>query len=247
MFELQEQAGVRIVSIEGGVADNVIPVTAKATFISPDGEKVKAVCDEYRAVFEHEFKVDPDFTMNLSETTADTAAFDAVSSQKAIAYLCGTPNGIEKMTFGIDGLPQTSLSLGILRTEESEVVYTFCIRSAVDTECEMLARRLECQIEALGGTLDREGPYPGWEYSPVSPLRDLVCEVYKDQTGKDMVIEAIHAGLECGFFAGKMPGLDCVSIGPDVRDVHTPNERLSISSSQRTWDLVVEVLARMKP
>ena len=247
MFELQDQAGARIVSIEGGVADNVIPVTAKATFISPDGEKVKAICDEYRGIFKHEFKVDPDFTMNLSETAADAVPLDAVSTQKAIAYLCGTPNGIEKMTFGIDGLPQTSLSLGILRTGESEVVYTFCIRSAVDTECEMLARRLQCQIEALGGTLDREGPYPGWEYNPVSPLRDLVCEVYKDQTGKDMVIEAIHAGLECGFFAGKIPGLDCVSIGPDVRDVHTPNETLSISSTQRTWDLVTEVLARMKP
>ena len=247
MFELQDQAGARIVSIEGGVADNVIPVTAKATFISTDGEKVKAICDEYRGIFKHEFKVDPDFTMNLSETAADAVPLDAVSTQKAIAYLCGTPNGIEKMTFGIDGLPQTSLSLGILRTEENEVVYTFCIRSAVDTECEMLARRLQCQIEALGGTLDREGPYPGWEYNPVSPLRDLVCEVYKDQTGKDMVIEAIHAGLECGFFAGKIPGLDCVSIGPDVRDVHTPNETLSISSTQRTWELVVEVLARMKP
>ena len=242
MFELQDQAGARIVSIEGGVADNVIPVTAKAIFISPDGEKVKAICDEYRGIFEHEFKVDPDFTMNLSETAADAVPLDAVSTQKAIAYLCGTPNGIEKMTFGIDGLPQTSLSLGILRTEESEVVYTFCIRSAVDTECEMLARRLQCQIEALGGTLDREGPYPGWEYNPVSPLRDLVCEVYKDQTGKDMVIEAIHAGLECGFFAGKIPGLDCVSIGPQMHDIHTSREKLEIASTRRTWEFLLEIL-----
>jgi len=116
----------------------------------------------------------------------------------------------------------------------------------VDSECEMLARRLECQAQVLGGSVRREGPYPGWEYNPVSPLRDLVCEVYHDQTGKEMVIEAIHAGLECGFFSGKMPGLDCVSIGPDVRDVHTPNETVHISSVQRTWDLVVEILARMK-
>ena len=94
MFELQDQAGARIVSIEGGVADNVIPVTAKATFISPDGDKVKAICDEYRGIFKHEFKVDPDFTMNLSETAADAVPLDAVSTQKAIAYLCGTPNGI---------------------------------------------------------------------------------------------------------------------------------------------------------
>ena len=122
----------------------------------------------------------------------------------------------------------------------------FCIRSSVDSERDMLSRRLECQIAVLGGSVRFEGPYPGWEYAPVSPLRDLICQVYKDQTGKDMIIEAIHAGLECGFFAGKIPGLDCVSIGPDVRDVHTPSETLYISSVQRTWDLVTETLARMK-
>ena len=110
----------------------------------------------------------------------------------------------------------------------------------------MVARRLQCQAEVLGGSVRRDGPYPGWEYAPVSPLRDLACEVYKEQTGKDMVIEAIHAGLECGFFSGKIPGLDCVSIGPDVKDVHTPAETLYIGSVQRTWDLVVEVLKRMK-
>ena len=246
LFELQDLAGARIVRIDGGVADNVIPVSAKAVIVSPDGDKVKAICDEYREIFAHEFKIDPDFKLTLTETSAEEAPLDEASSLKATAYLTGTPNGIEKMTQGIDGLPQTSLSLGILRTNGDQLEYTFCIRSSVDTEREMLVRRLDNQIRVLGGSLRTEGPYPGWEYAAVSPLRDLVCEVYKDLYGKDMVIEAIHAGLECGYFAGKMPGLDCVSIGPDVNDVHTPNERLSISSTQRTWDLVVEVLARMK-
>ena len=246
LFELQDLAGARIVRIDGGVADNVIPVSAKAVIVSPDGDKVKAICDEYREIFAHEFKIDPDFKLTLTETSAEEAPLDEASSLRATAYLTGTPNGIEKMTQGIDGLPQTSLSLGILRTNGDHLEYTFCIRSSVDTEREMLVRRLDNQIRVLGGSLRTEGPYPGWEYAAVSPLRDLVCEVYKDLYGKDMVIEAIHAGLECGYFAGKMPGLDCVSIGPDVNDVHTPNERLSISSTQRTWDLVVEVLARMK-
>lgn len=246
LFELQDLAGARIVRIDGGVADNVIPVSAKAVIVSPDGDKVKAICDEYREIFAHEFKIDPDFKLTLTETSAEEAPLDEASSLRATAYLTGTPNGIEKMTQGIDGLPQTSLSLGILRTNGDQLEYTFCIRSSVDTEREMLVRRLDNQIRVLGGSLRTEGPYPGWEYAAVSPLRDLVCEVYKDLYGKDMVIEAIHAGLECGYFAGKMPGLDCVSIGPDVNDVHTPNERLSISSTQRTWDLVVEVLARMK-
>ncbi|MBR0128065.1 MAG: aminoacyl-histidine dipeptidase [Firmicutes bacterium] len=246
LFELQDLAGARIITIDGGVADNVIPVSAKAVIVSPDGDKVKALCDEYREIFAHEFKIDPDFKLTLTETSAEEAPLDEASSLRATAYLTGTPNGIEKMTQGIDGLPQTSLSLGILRTNGDHLEYTFCIRSSVDTEREMLVRRLDNQIRVLGGSLRTEGPYPGWEYAAVSPLRDLVCEVYKDLYGKDMVIEAIHAGLECGYFAGKMPGLDCVSIGPDVKDVHTPNERLSISSTQRTWDLVVEVLARMK-
>ncbi len=258
LYELQKHADARLVSIDGGVADNVIPVSASAVIVSPQGDKVRQICDEYAAIFAHEFKVDPDFTMEVAEIGSGDGQglhdggkgawlpMDAVSGQRVIAYLIGTPNGIEKMTLGIDKLPQTSLSLGVLRTGESSVEYVFCIRSSVDTEREMLVSRLESQLEVLGGQMRTDGSYPGWEYAPVSPLRDLVCQVYKDQTGKDMIIEAIHAGLECGFFAGKMPGLDCISIGPDVRDVHTPAETLHISSVQRTWELVKEVLARMK-
>ena len=246
LYELQEDAGTRIVTLQGGVADNVIPTSASAVIVAPTADKAREVFESCKATFAHEFKVDTDFDMTLAETDSALDPMDEDSCQRVLAYLIGTPNGIEKMTIGIDGLPQTSLSLGVLRTFESEVEYTFCIRSSVDSECEMLARRLECQIKPLGGTLRREGPYPGWEYAPVSPLRDLICKVYKEQTGNDMVIEAIHAGLECGYFSGKIPGLDCVSIGPDVNDVHTPMEKLSISSTRRTWELVVEVLKQMK-
>ena len=246
LFELADGAEARIVSVDAGVADNVIPVSAGAVIVTPSADKARAICEECRAIFAHEFKVDTDFQLTAAYAKAELAPMDAASTQKVIAYLIGTPNGIEKMTVGIEGLPQTSLSLGVVRTLEDAVEYTFCIRSSVDSECRMLSRRLECQAKALGGSYREEGPYPGWEYAPVSPLRDLVCEVYKEQTGKDMVIEAIHAGLECGYFAGKMPGLDCVSIGPDLRDVHTPNETMYISSVQRTWSLVTEVLARMK-
>ncbi|MBE6045717.1 MAG: aminoacyl-histidine dipeptidase [Clostridiales bacterium] len=256
LFELQDSADARIVTLESGVADNVIPTSASAVIVTPSADKAREVFESCKAIFAHEFKVDTDFNMTLTEADCDIDPMDAASCERVLAYLIGTPNGIEKMTIGIDGLPQTSLNLGVVKTiaacadccpeADGCVEYTFCIRSSVDSECEMLARRLECQIKPLGGSFRREGPYPGWEYSPVSPLRDLLCEVYKEQCGKDMIIEAIHAGLECGYFSGKIPGLDCVSIGPDVRDVHTPNETLSISSTQRTWELVTEVLARMK-
>lgn len=250
LYELSDRAGARLVRVDGGVADNVIPTSARAVIVAKAEDALAEICDEFRALIGHEYKLDQDVVLTVSEADDQAAGamlpMDQASTQRVIAYLIGTPNGIEKMTVGIDGLPQTSLSLGIVSTSEDGVEYTFCIRSAVDSECEMLARRLQCQAEALGGSLRREGPYPGWEYVQGSPLRDLVCQVYRDQTGKDMVIEAIHAGLECGYFAGKMPGLDCVSIGPDLRDVHTPGEKMYISSVQRTWDLVTEVLARMK-
>ena len=268
LYELSDRAGIRLVCADGGVADNVIPTSASAVVVTKAGDALAEICDEFRALIGHEYKLDLNVKLAVSEADgadtdgsaaehagstsggSDTAGsmlpMDEASTRRVIAYLCGTPNGIEKMTVGIEGLPQTSLSLGIVSTAEDAVEYTFCIRSSVDSECEMLARRLQCQAEVLGGSLRREGPYPGWEYAQESPLRDLVCEVYHDQTGKDMVIEAIHAGLECGYFAGKIPGLDCVSIGPDVRDVHTPAEKLHIGSVQRTWQLITEVLARMK-
>lgn len=264
LWELQEDAGARLVHIQGGVADNVIPVSANATIAVPSADRAKAICDAFRKTIDHEYKMDPEAAVSVSPASSNCLPMDADSTLRVIAYLIGTPNGIEKMTKGIDGLPQTSLSLGVVNTVAGEeksgsacgadagftgqdhVDYTFCIRSSVDSECDMVARRLECQARVLGAYTERVGAYPGWEYAPESPLRDLVCQVYKEQSGKDMVIEAIHAGLECGYFAGKISGLDCVSIGPDLRGVHTPAETMSISSVQRTWELVKEVLARMK-
>ena len=249
LYELADRAGARLVRVDGGVADNVIPTSASAIVYAKAGDALHEICDEFRALIRHEYKLDTDVQLAVTElgSAADgMLPMEEASTRRVIAYLCGTPNGIEKMTVGIDGLPQTSLSLGIVATSVDSVEYTFCIRSSVDSECEMLGRRLQCQAEVLGGSLRREGPYPGWEYAQESPLRDLVCEVYRGQTGEDMVIEAIHAGLECGYFAGKIPSLDCVSIGPDLRDVHTPAETMSISSVRRTWDLITEVLARMK-
>ena len=100
--------------------------------------------------------------------------------------------------------------------------------------------------ESLGGAVTVEGDYPGWEYSPVSPLRELMRDVFIEQYGREPVIAAIHAGLECGLLISKLPGLDCVSLGPDIDEIHTFREKLHIASTQRTWALLTETLKRMK-
>ena len=110
----------------------------------------------------------------------------------------------------------------------------------------MLVQRLACLAKQLDGTMVLAGDYPGWAYRQESPLRDLMTEVFCEQYGHAPRIEAIHAGLECGLFAGKIPGLDCVSFGPDLTDIHTPRERMSVSSVQRVWAMLLEILRRMK-
>jgi len=106
--------------------------------------------------------------------------------------------------------------------------------------------RLTCLTELLGGTVEVHGDYAGWQYQQESPLRDLLTEVFVEQYGYEPKIEAIHAGVECGIFAGKLPGLDCVSLGPDLTEIHTCREKMHIASVQRLWALVLETLKRMK-
>ena len=150
------------------------------------------------------------------------------------------------MSMDIPGLVQTSLNLGVLRLEEHQAVATFAVRSSVPTEKAMLCNRIDCLSSLLGGETTYAGDYPAWEYKRDSKLRELVADVYEKQTGKKPVSEAIHAGLECGVFAGKLPGLDCVSLGPNMMDIQTPRERLEVASVERTWRLLCEVLRRAK-
>jgi dipeptidase D len=123
---------------------------------------------------------------------------------------------------------------------------TFCIRSSVDSQKQMLVDRVTNLTRFLGGTVAISGDYPGWQYRQESPLRDLLVDVFTEQYGHEPKVAAIHAGLECGLFSGKLPGLDCVSVGPDLDEIHTFRERLHIASTQRLWAMVVETLRRMK-
>ena len=199
------------------------------------------------ACFQVEYRrSDPMLTVTAEETAAAWLPMDAASTERTLCLLACAPNGVQTMSQDIHGLVQTSLNLGILKTEENAVTASFCIRSSVDSEKEMLKDRLACLLAQLGGRVSFSGEYPGWAYRPDSPLRELMTEVYREQYGREPKVEAIHAGLECGLLAGKLPGLDCVSIGPDLLEIHTPREKMSISSVQRVWAFVREVLKRSK-
>ena len=238
---------LRLVSADGGLKDNAIPVAAEAVVAAEDGRKAKAAAERMAACFQTEYRrSDPMLTVTAEEAAAAWQPMDASSTERTVCLLACAPNGVQTMSQDIHGLVQTSLNLGILKTGENAVTASFCIRSSVDSEKEMLKDRLACLLAQLGGGVSFSGEYPGWSYRPDSPLRELMTEVYREQYGREPKVEAIHAGLECGLLAGKLPGLDCVSIGPDLLEIHTPREKMSISSVQRVWMFVREILKRSR-
>ena len=250
LYGLSREMALRVVALHGGQADNAIAPRTEAVILVPQEEAVRAeaLTASYAEVFKNEFRTaDPGLTVEF-----EAGKFDAVpaltlgATARVTSALMLLPNGVQTMSQDIAGLVQTSLNLGVLRLVEHEMTATFAVRSAVATEKAMICNRIDCLSSLLGGCVTYAGDYPGWEYLRDSKLRELVADVYEKQTGKKAVIEAIHAGLECGVFAGKLPGLDCVSIGPDMEAIHTPKERLNIASTRRTWELVCEVLRRSK-
>ena len=246
LLAISQETELRLISVNGGMKDNAIPQETVAVISVVDAEAAQRVCARMDRDLKNEYRAaDPGVSVSLSRS-GEGLPMDAATTARAICLLTCLPNGVQAMSSDIAGLVQTSLNLGILTTDENTMAASFCVRSSVASQKEMLEARMRCLIAQLGGTLEVFGDYPGWEYRPDSPLRELMSEVYTRQYGEAPKIEAIHAGLECGMFAGKLPGLDCVSFGPDLTEIHTCREKMHISSVQRVWDFLVEVLRRMK-
>ena len=156
------------------------------------------------------------------------------------------PWGVQHMSTELEGLVETSLNPGIMELGEDGFLLCFSVRSSVTSRKYELTGRLAFVTEFLGGEVEIHGDYPAWEYQAESPMRELMAEVYKDLFQEEPRMQAIHAGLECGIFSGKIEGLDCISFGPNNFDIHTPQERLSISSTEKVWKLILEFLKRSK-
>lgn len=239
-----------IVTLAGGLKDNAIPRESRAELLIPAEKKTECLSylAELEAVLQKEFAAsDAGIRMQTEigeEKEAFMLSFTAMS--KIIFYLRNVPNGVQHMSQVMPGLVETSLNLGILELKEDAVTATSSVRSSVSSRKEDLRERLEHLAEFLGGEVEVNGDYPAWEYKAVSDLRATISEVYRELFEEEPVFEAIHAGLECGILSGKIADLDCVSFGPNNYDIHTPKERLSISSTEKVWKLLKEFLKRCK-
>ena len=212
----------------------------KKTFDSHIEEITKILQKEYAATEPKLF-----VSTSLQEVSV-CDVLDASSMQRILFYLRNVPNGIQHMSVNLKGLVETSLNAGIMKLSEDGFFISSSVRSSVKSRKEEVADRLTYLTEFLGGEISLDGDYPAWEYQENSMVRDKVFEVYKKMFGKEPVFEAIHAGLECGMLSDKIKDMDAVSFGPDNFDIHTPKERLSISSAERVYRFLLELLRSMK-
>ena len=230
------------VSAKGGSADNAIASLCVLKVSVPSGLKEKALdtAKTLEGIIRNEYEIpDPDIKISVK---IDEECRELYKAGDAAHFLMSLPNGVISMSDGVPGLPGTSLNLGVLRFENGILSACFSVRSETDSRKEDLLKKLKCITELAGGKISVAGVYPGWKFEQVSPLRKHMTDVYKDMYKKEAKVEAIHAGLECGLLCSKIKGLDAVSIGPDMRNVHTPDERLSISSSERVYEFLKTVI-----
>ncbi len=251
LYALSKKYDFSLVSVNGGLKDNAIPNKTTAVLVLADAgvkDDFASSVSEMNDTYKHEYAVtDPSLSATVS--FSDNTSADAMTKQSTKAFitaLVNLPGGVHRMSHDIEGLVQTSLNMGTLKTTENEMQASFSIRSSVSSEKFMLMDMISCLMDSLGGYITNFGEYPAWEFKKESHLRDVMSEVFEEQYGYKPVINALHAGVECGLFSEKLPGLDCVSFGPAIYDIHTAKERLSIESVQRTWKFTLEVLKRLK-
>lgn len=249
LYSLSEKSDIRLVSMDGGMFDNVIPLLTTAEFVLPatEYELAQIAAREYADIYKNEFcSADPDVMLTLEKSGGGTLPISRGETVDILKTLLILPYGVEAMSADFANLVETSLNMGIIHLDADAMRFSYSVRSSVLSRKLMLIQRIEAAVRAFGGKVIVRSSYPGWQYKKDSPLRDTLSAVYRELTGKDAVITATHGGLECGLFIEKIPGLDCVSCGPNLYDVHSVRERMSISSVGRVWEMVCETLKRCR-
>lgn len=248
LYKLSKELDFSIISLNGGDKANAITNRCEIKLCVDDADAFLTAADRYIAEIKEEIKsAEPNFKYELIKgECGECEVIDKTAADKLILTLNCVPNGIINMSADIEGLVETSLNLGILKTNENFVLMQFALRSSKKSALFALSDKLECFAKGIGATYETGGFYPPWEYRADSSLREVYLTTFKELFGEDAKAEAIHAGLECAVFASKIKDIDCIAIGPSLFDVHTVNERASVSSIERTYKLLLEILKKCK-
>ena len=237
-----------LAKIQGGSKNNAIPRECEAIIVvdKNDVEKTKNCINEIMNTFKHEFSTsDPGINIECTETTVDKV-FDDKTKTNVISLLNLIPNGIQTMSMDIENLVESSTNLGVINNNKDNFLFEFATRSSVKSLKDEINNKMSLLCKTLDVKLSLEDDYPEWEYAKDSKLEEICINTYEELTGQKPEISAIHAGLECGLLLDAIKGAQAVSIGPNLYDVHTPNEHLDIKSTNRTWNYLLAILKNIK-
>ena len=239
---------LRVGDLTGGEFDNVICLRndALVAVSKEEAGAFEAFIKEFDATLRNEYAITDGGIALACEKAALSSAVSAQETSRFLHVLLALPQGVQEMSADFPGLVQTSLNLGVMHMDEQGLYFSYSVRSSIASQKEMLIQRVKAIVGYAGGTVSVRSSYPGWQYDRSSALRKQVEEVYRDLTGREGKIEATHGGLECGLLIEKIPGLDALSMGPEMHDVHSVNERLNVASTERVYALVCELLKRSK-
>jgi len=247
---LAEKAQYQLVSLDGGPRETAIACKTSATLAVPAGQAdlLLRETEGWEKIFKKEYaSTEPSLTVRANtEGEAEVSALTLESTRQAVKTILALPDGVQAMSMDMPGLVQTSVNFGVMTLREDELFFSNTIRSSVTSQKMWVLNKIKAVAALAGGKTEVSGNYPGWSFNPNSVVKDTILQAYQRLFGKEAKVDAVHAGIECGLFADSIEDLDCVSIGPEMADVHTPREHFSISSVQRTYELLKAVLKDSK-
>ena len=246
LYIFTKKIDMSLLEANGGGVDNVIPSNATISVVikKEDLGLLEAEVNAFHKLLQNEYCGKEDGILISFETRGESqyAVVNDEDIDKMCSLVLNLPNGVQSMSGTISGLVETSLNLGIMKIDESGICIDYAVRSSVESKKIELVEKMTLLTKLYGGEVETKSFYPAWQYRQDSQLRDDFVKAYKENLGVEPEIEAVHAGLECGFFAGKIADLDCISYGPDLEEIHSTNEKMCISSTQRMWKILLKVL-----
>ncbi len=244
--KVRRNSDITIAQFAGGSKHNAIPNDAVASFITHNADESKQIIADFTEELKEEYRVeDPDLSIEVADIKTE-GVYSKELSENIMDYLMMCPDGVLYMSRDIEGLVQTSLNNAIVEEKDGIIEIVTSVRSASSSSLREVLNKLEIIAKRTGAQTEEEGNYPAWQFEEESKIRDKALVVYKDLFNKEAKVSAIHAGLECGILKEILPDVDMISFGPNLYDVHTEKEHMSISSAQRVWKFLVALLESLK-
>ena len=241
--------GVRLASLAGGTQPNAIPRTTTGIVAVPAQQAAAftAYVENFAATVQHELAAtEPNLTVSVAPVELPTRVMAAAAQRALIGAVYGAPQGVMRMSHSVPGLVETSGNIGVLSMVDGQLDAAIYVRSAIDSARDDAAARFASVFELGGATVTFHDAYSSWPPNPDSPLLATMEQVYEDLYDAEPVVAAIHAGLETSVAGVKYPGLDMISIGPTIIDVHSPDERMEVATVQKVYDLLVATLQALQ-